>query len=332
MNYINKKRVAVIGIGSMGLNHVRILKNLSDTELVAVVDKKFEDKSNLIDNTSCLSSLDELIDQQIDYCVISTPTSMHEEIAQKIIAAKINVLIEKPLASTFASAKRISEKANFNNVIGAVGHIERHNAAIKQAKMKIESGELGEIYQISTRRQGPYPFRISDVGVVKDLASHDVDIVRWITGSNYEYVSAHAAFKSGKSHEDLIAISAVLENSIVVNHVVNWLSPLKERKVIITAEKGTLVVDTLRADLTYYENGKIDISQSPISFFRGVTQGDIHVIAFEKPEPLLIEHLDFIKLIDEKKSDIATLAEGTEILRVTEAVIKSYQNKETIKI
>jgi UDP-N-acetylglucosamine 3-dehydrogenase len=326
-----KLRTAIIGLGMMGANHARVLSNLDGVELVAVVDPQ-GDAQKVLPQIKVLNSVDEVIKLGVDYCVISAPTAFHEEIATQLIAHEIHFLVEKPIADTYASAVKIRDTAKSANVIGAVGHIERFNSALQEARKRVLAGELGTIYQVATRRQGPFPSRISDVGVVKDLATHDIDLTSWITGKNYLQVSANAAFRSGREHEDLISVSGLLEDSIVVSHLVNWLSPLKERKIIITGEKGTFVADTLRADLTFYENGKIEISQSELAHFRGVTQGDVHILAFEKPEPLVVEHQNFRDAVLGKPSDIVSLEEGTTTVKIADAIIKSYTNKSLVKL
>jgi predicted dehydrogenase len=326
-----KLRTAVIGLGMMGANHARVLSNLDGVELIAVADPQ-GDAQKVLPQIRVLNSVDEVIKLGVDYCVISAPTAFHEEIALQLIANKIHFLVEKPIADTYASAVRIRDAAKTANVIGAVGHIERFNSALQEARKRVLAGELGTIYQVATRRQGPFPSRISDVGVVKDLATHDIDLTSWITGKKYLQVSANAAFRSGREHEDLISVSGLLEDSIVVSHLVNWLSPLKERKIIITGEKGTFVADTLRADLTFYENGKIEISQSELAHFRGVTQGDVHILAFEKPEPLVVEHQNFRDAALGKPSNIVSLEEGTTTVKIADAIIESYTNKSLVKL
>ena len=326
-----KLRTAIIGLGMMGANHARVLSNLDGVELVAVADPQ-GDAQKVLPQIKVLNSVDEVIKLGVDYCVISAPTAFHEEIATQLIAHKIHFLVEKPIADTYTSAVKIRDAAKSANVIGAVGHIERFNSALQEARKRVLSGELGTIYQVATRRQGPFPSRISDVGVVKDLATHDIDLTSWITGKKYLQVSANAAFRSGREHEDLISVSGLLEDSIVVSHLVNWLSPLKERKIIITGEKGTFVADTLRADLTFYENGKIEISQSELAHFRGVTQGDVHILAFEKPEPLVVEHQNFRDAVLGKPSDIVSLEEGTTTVKIADAIIESYTNKSLVKL
>jgi len=326
-----KLRTAIIGLGMMGTNHARVLSNLEGIELIAVADPQ-GDAQKVLPQIKILNSVDEVIKLGVDYCVISAPTAFHEEIALQLITQGIHFLVEKPIADTYASAVKIRDTAKSAKVIGAVGHIERFNSALQEARKRVLAGELGTIYQVATRRQGPFPSRISDVGVVKDLATHDIDLTSWITGKKYLQVSANAAFRSGREHEDLISVSGLLEDSIVVSHLVNWLSPLKERKIIITGEKGTFVADTLRADLTFYENGKIEISQSELAHFRGVTQGDVHILAFEKPEPLIVEHQNFRDAVLGKPSNIVSLEEGTTTVKIADAIIESYTNKSLVKL
>jgi len=324
-------RAGIIGLGIMGGNHARVLSNLDGVDLVAVADPQGDAKKVLPD-FNVLNSVEDVVKLEVDYCVVSAPTAFHEDIALQLIDRGVHILIEKPLANTYASALKIRDAAKAAKVIGAVGHIERFNSALQEARKRVLAGELGAIYQVATRRLGPFPSRISDVGVVKDLATHDIDLTSWLTGRKYVQVSAHAAFRSGRNHEDLISISGLLEDSIVVNHLVNWLSPLKERKIIVTGEKGTYVADTLRADLTYYENGKIEILQADLAHFRGVTQGDVHILAFEKPEPLVVEHQNFRDAVLGKQSNIVSLEEGTATVQIAEAIIESYTSKSLIKL
>src|SRR5439155_8973450 len=156
--------------------------------------------------------------------------------------------------------------------VGAVGHIERYNPALQSLRHRLAEGELGDIYQVATRRQGPFPDRVSDVGVVKDLATHDVDLTAFITGSSYRSVSARTAHKSGRAYEDLVAVVGQLANGTVTSHLVNWLSPMKERVTIVTGSRGTFVADTLAADLTFYANAAVPTEWDDIARFRGVAE------------------------------------------------------------
>jgi predicted dehydrogenase len=322
-------RAALVGLGMMGQNHARVLSSLEGVDLVAVADPQ-GDIRGALPNTEILKSIDEVIAKKVDYCVIAAPTAFHEEISLKLIEAGIHILIEKPISHTFDSAQRIASAAERRAVVGAVGHIVRFNAAFQQARSRIQDGALGEIYQISTRRLGPFPARIADVGVVMDLATHDIDLTSWITNSEYKHLSAQAATRSGREHEDLVAIVAGLQNGIVVNHLVNWLSPLKERTTVITGEKGTFVVDTLTSDLTYYENGRIQMSQEQLAHFKGVSQGDVRTFAFEKPEALKTEHQNFRDAVLGLDSAVVTLESGCRTVKVAEAVIASFKSQSRV--
>jgi predicted dehydrogenase len=114
-----------------------------------------------------------------------------------------------------------------------------------------------------------------------------------------------------------------LENEVIVNHLVNWLSPLKERKTVITGSKGSFVIDTLTSDLTHYVNGTVDVQQDQLAHFKGVTQGDIHIFAFDKPEPLRTQHSNFRDALLGKASEIVTLEEACRTVEVAEAVTTS---------
>jgi predicted dehydrogenase len=322
-------KAGLIGLGAMGKNHARVLRALPEVDLVAVFDPvAVAGNSNL----PLVSTLHELIELKPDYCVIATPTFTHEELAITLAEAGINIFIEKPIATSIESAKRIISSVEKNGVIGAVGHIERFNAALIEAKRRIQLGQIGDVYQISTRRLGPFPARITDVGVTVDLATHDIDLTKWIVESNYYSVCSHSAIRSGRNNEDLVTAVGKLQNGILVSHNVNWLSPLKERKTIITGEKGTFVADTLRSDLTFYENGSILNTQREIAHFKGVTQGETTIFAFDKPEALYVEHLEFIKSLSGIDSDSVTLQQASETIRVAEAIIKSALIGESIKL
>ncbi|MDO4718901.1 MAG: Gfo/Idh/MocA family oxidoreductase, partial [Propionibacteriaceae bacterium] len=244
----------------------------------------------------------------------------------------VHALIEKPLAKTAEAAKRLAEAFAAAGVIGAVGHIERYNAALQHLRQRLEAGELGDLYQVCTRRQGPFPARIADVGVVKDLASHDIDLTAWVTQRDYEMVAARTMYKSGREHEDMVAATCQLSGGLMSNHLVNWLTPTKERLTIVTGEKGMFVADTLTADLTFYANGTIATTWDDIAQFRGVSEGEVVRFAIAKPEPLRVEHENFRDAVLGKESDIVTLDQGARVVQVCEAMIESARTGQFIAI
>lgn len=316
-------RAGLLGFGSMGRHHARVLASLEDVQLVAIADAA-NDKHDPLADPVFVNDVSELINVGLDYCVVATPTLFHEEAAVQLAAAGIPTLIEKPLSIDVASAERVVDAFRDNGVIGAVGHIERYNPALQECRTRIANGELGEIYQIATRRQGPFPPRITDVGVVMDLATHDIDLTSWVAQEAFASVSARCSHKSGRNHEDLVAVTGMLQSGIVTNHLVNWLSPLKERTTIVTGERGTFVADTLTADLTFYANGRIATEWDRVASFRGISEGDVTRYAIAKPEPLRTEHEAFRQsVLLGIETGIVTLEQGLNTVRVAAAVIRS---------
>src|SRR5680860_1509636 len=193
----------------MGRNHARVLAGLDGVDLVGVVDPA-NDPMGAAQGAPVVATVQELIGLGIDYAVVACPTGLHEEVGLKLAEAGIGALIEKPLAHSVEAARRLVEAFESRGLVAGVGHIERYNPALQSLRSRLQSGDLGEVYQVVTRRQGPFPARIADVGVVKDLATHDIDLTAWVTGQEYAAVSAQTFHKSGRPHEDMVAISAKL--------------------------------------------------------------------------------------------------------------------------
>jgi predicted dehydrogenase len=255
--------------------------------------------------------------------MVAVPTIYHEEVGLKLAAAGVHAIIEKPLAPDVASATKLAEAFEKAGLIGAVGHIERYNPSLQEARRRIEAGDLGRIFQVATRRQNGFPARISDVGVIKDLATHDIDLTTWITQQEYVWIQARTAHRAGRVHEDLVSAVGQLADGTVTNHLVNWLSPFKERVTVITGERGAYVCDTLTADLTFYANGTQVEAWDDVANFRGVSEGDVVRYAIAKPEPLRLEHENFRDAILGKPADIVTMRQGLNTVKVADWVIES---------
>lgn len=324
-------RAGLIGLGMMGRHHARVLSSLEGVDLVAVADPG-GDPHNVAGGRSVLDSVHDLLASGIDYCTVAVPTAHHQDVGLALAEAGVHALIEKPLAEDSPSARKLADAFTTAGLVGAVGHIERYNAALQSARKRLEAGELGTVYQIITRRQGPFPGRITDVGVVKDLATHDIDLTAWVTQQAFTSVSARTAYKSGRQHEDLVAVVGSLADGTVTNHLVNWLSPLKERVTIITGERGAFVADTLVADLTFYANGSVPTTWSGIAQFRGVSEGDMVRYALAKPEPLRVEHENFRDALLGKDADIVTMEQGLATVVVAEAMIESANTGTTVEL
>ena len=315
-------RAGMIGLGMMGRHHARVLGSLDGVDLVAVADPA-GDPHGVAAGRDVHSTVNELIEIGIDYCVVAVPTIYHEEVGMALAAAGVHALIEKPLAPDTESATRLTEAFEKHGVIGAVGHIERYNPSLQEARRRIANGDLGKVFQIATRRQGPFPPRIADVGVVKDLATHDIDLTAWVAQQPFEWVQARTAHRSGREHEDLVAAVGQLADGTVTSHLVNWLTPFKQRETVITGERGAYVCDTLTADLTFYANGTQDTAWDEVANFRGVSEGDVVRFAIPKPEPLRVEHEAFRDAVLGKDADIVTMRQGLNTVRVADQMLAS---------
>jgi predicted dehydrogenase len=322
-------RAGMIGLGAMGRNHLRVLGLLDGVELVGAVDPAFEGE-HAAPGVPAMKTLEELLAKGVDYVVVAAPTAMHEQLGLQLAEAGVAALIEKPLAHTADAAQRLVDAFESRGLVAGVGHIERYNPALQSLRTRLAHGDLGEVFQVVTRRQGPFPARIADVGVVKDLATHDIDLTAWVTGAQYTSVSARTSRQSGREHEDMVVVVGDLDNGTVVNHLVNWLSPLKERSTVVTGQKGCFVADTLTADLTFYANGVVTSEWEAVRNFRGVSEGDMTRFALAKREPLLVEHERFRDAVAGKGDDIVTLRQGLRTVEVSEAVIRSADEGVTV--
>jgi predicted dehydrogenase len=315
-------KVGVIGLGVMGKNHARVLSNMASVSDLVLFDP-LGAQLGVVHGVTVESNIDTFLNQDMDYCVVSSPTSTHLEMGLKLAERNIATLIEKPLASNEEDGQKLVDAFDKAGVIAGVGHVERFNPAIMAMKEKLQDGVLGNVYQIATRRVGPYSGRIRDVGVVKDLASHDIDLVGWLSQSNYESLNSRTLKPMGNEHEDILLAIGTLGNGSLVSHLVNWVSPTKERVTSVLGEKGMLVADTLSVDLYFFEKGSQPTNWDGISIFKGTSEGATHKFELAKNEPLVNEHLAFQKAIVEMSpSGLATLSEGLEVLRVAERLAK----------
>lgn len=322
-------RAGLLGVGMMGRHHARVLREIDGVELVAIADPG-GDPHGVAGDLTVLPDIESLIAAGIDIAVVAVPTRFHEDAAIKLAAAGVHTLVEKPIAESVEAGQRMVEAFEAAGLVGAVGHIERFNPALQQLRKRIEAGDLGEVFQIATRRQGPFPSRIADVGVGKDLGSHDIDLTAWVAQSTYATVFAQTALKSGREYEDMIIASGRLANGIIVNHVVNWLSPMKERITIVTGETGTFVADTSTGDLTLFANGTFPLEWESVTAFRGVSEGDVTRFAFPKREPLRVEHEAFRDAVLGLPSEIVTMQQGQRTLAVVEGVIESARTGQSV--
>ena len=329
-------RLGLAGLGSMGRNHLRVISNHTDTVLAAVADPTPEALAAAVEQTGARGFADPLemiATADLDGVVIAAPTTYHAAIALAAIERGLPVLVEKPLAATSAEARQIIDACERAGVPGAVGHVERFNPALLELRRRVREDQLGDVFLIATERVGPFPDRVRDVGVVKDLATHDLDLVRWLGGAPIERLAAQTQHRMGRPHEDLVLVTGALRSNVSFNVIVDWLSPTKVRRTRILGERGMLVADTLTADLTFYANGEVSSEWSSTQALRGVSEGDMTRYALSRREPLLAELDAFLDLLaGAGDPGVVTLQEGLETVVCAEAVLTSAADRRTVEI
>lgn len=288
----SKLRVAVIGLGWMGINHARIYSEMRAADLVAVTDIS-QDVANSVaakyDCTAYGNIVDMLRNERLDVASVAVPTPQHSDIAHQIIEAGVNVLIEKPIASTVAEARALIDASKANGITLGVGHVERFNPVVLGLKTVLESGEIGSLLQVSVRRIGPRPDRDRGTGVFLDLATHDVDIIRFLTGSEVSSIASMSKNVAASRYEDLGAGLLGMSDGSQAIIIENWVSPTKIREITVTGDRGMLVADTITQDLFQFDNDYTISDWASIQNFRGTSEGRMIRHRLTKGEPLSLE-------------------------------------------
>jgi predicted dehydrogenase len=324
----------VIGLGMIGRHHARLLQSSDRVQFVGAVDPGGDRYRAVHQPELVFGSVAELLARgTIDFAVVSVPTDLHLSVAQELAAAGVSMLIEKPLAATADDARRIVAVCAGAGIQVAVGHVERFNPALQELRRRLLDGQIGRLFTASTVRSGPFPSRVRDVGVVKDLATHDIDLVSWLSGSPVATVAAQTQHLSGREHEDLVLAVGSLQSGAAFNFVVDWVSPVKVRRTRVLGERGMLEADTLTADLYFYENAEVTISWSATQQFRGVSEGNVIRYALLRDEPLRVEHEAFLDFLDGRREvEQVTLEQAVEIVEVAEAVLESARTGQTVSL
>lgn len=316
---------ALLGLGMIGTHHARLLQTTESVSFAGAVDPAGDTRGLVSDQSKVYESVAELLDSgKPDFAIVAIPTEFHLPAVVELAEAGIHVLVEKPVAASREEGIELVGVVQDAGLCGAVGHVERRNPALIEMRRRVQDGQLGEIFSIRTERVGPFPDRIRDVGVVKDLATHDLDLVRWISGASIETLAAQTQHKMGREHEDLVIINGRLANGVSFDVIVDWLSPTKVRQTKVLGERGMLVADTLTADLTFYENGTVSSEWGATQSLRGVSEGDMTRYALSKREPLRVQLEGFLEYLNTgDPSTVVTLEEGLEALISAEAALES---------
>jgi UDP-N-acetylglucosamine 3-dehydrogenase len=295
-------RVGVIGVGTMGSNHARVLASLSGVDLVGVADPERGQRELVTRALGCtaVADLEELLKLRVDAVTIAAPTHLHREIALACVDRGVHVLVEKPIASSVDEGRDIILAARRAGLTLMVGHVERFNPAVQAIKQAIR-GE--DILSIAITRVGPFPPRMSNVGVVIDLAVHDIDLISWFTDSDIVEVQSQLSSAMAE-REDIALLQFRTASGVLANINTNWLTPFKARNVTVATRGKYVMGDLLTRQVTECFGFRPDGSYS----MRHLSVGH--------DEPLRAELIAFIDAIRSGESPAVTGEEGVASLEI----------------
>jgi UDP-N-acetylglucosamine 3-dehydrogenase len=317
-------RLGLAGLGSMGRNHLRVISGHAETVLAAIADPDPETLAAATAQTGAAGWSDPLVmirEAEVDAVVIAAPTTFHPGLAHAAIERGIPVLVEKPLAATAEEAWAIVRAGRESGVPVQVGHVERYNPAVLKLGRLLREGWLTTIYAIVSRRAGPFPARIRDVGVTVDLATHDADMLSWVAGERPARVYAELAQRKHATHEDLLFGLLHFPSGASGMLDVNWLTPAKRRQLTVIGEEGMFELDYLTQRLTFT---KSDLAHPQlIAGYAPTFSGDVLEIEVEVKEPLLAQLDAFVTAIRTGERPYVDGEDGAWAVRIATAMLEA---------
>ena len=314
---MSKLGVAVIGVGFWGKNHVRVFSELSETKLVAICDTDIKRAKNIAGQYGVEAYSDSrklLKRKDIEAVSICTWTTTHAVEAMRALKAEKHALVEKPLASTIREARKIVYSAKQKDRCLMVGFIERFNPSVQRAKDLLKKGEIGELVSATAKRVSQWPERIGDVGVVKDYAIHEIDIMRKIFDEDPTTVYARVGNLKHTKYEDYAQIMLTFERGKTAFIEANWLTPDKIRNLTLTGSDAIMSLDYLTQEIT------VETSEKTLK------------PRYKWKEPLKLELQHFAESILKNKEPEVTGVDGLKALAIAEASIKSSEKCSAVKL
>lgn len=295
------QRGVVVGLGVMGSHHVRVLDGMPQAELVAVVDPDPVRRATAEAAYPGLRGFEDLAGalaaERLDFACLAVPVGLLPQLTAQALAGGLHVLVEKPTAPTEAAARTMIADAHARGLVLGVGHIERCNPAVIALKREIDAGAVGRVLQMHARRLSPFPNRQGSQGVALDLATHDIDVMRFVSGQEVERVYAESESPLGDAaadHEDLLCATLRFDGGAVGLVETNWMTPTKVRQLTVLGELGMLVVDYLTQELALYEHPAKGTEGDRLAAIRLGGEGQRLTIELDRREPLLVEWEQFL--------------------------------------
>ncbi len=329
-------KAAVIGVGAMGQHHARVYTQIAQTQLVGIADADVGTAERIAMPYSVPAYTDYqalLEKERPDIVSVAVPTRYHKEVAERAMEAGAHVLVEKPIAATVEQGKALIQSARALDRYLMVGHIVRFSPVIQALKAHLDAGELGRIFQIGCRRVGPFPARVRDVGVVVDLAPHDLDVMRFISGDEPVRLYAETEQQIHTEHEDLFTAQLRFRQGFTGFLEVNWLTPLKVREVLVLGERGMFRADDLTQDLYFYENAQANgPGWNHLSMLKGVSEGRMTRYPIQRYEPLRAELETFADAVQNHTPVPVSGEDGLAALRLALALVESGATHQIIEV
>jgi predicted dehydrogenase len=326
-------RVAVIGCGAWGPNHIRVFSSLPDSDVVVAVDPdalRLEQVQELYPHVPARSDAESVFDDpDVDAVVVATPTATHYGLVRRALAAGKHVLAEKPLAETSPQAEELVDLAAEQGLVLTVGHVFLFNAGIAKLREVLAAGEIGAPRFLHAVRTNLGPIR-SDVNAAYDLATHDISIFNWLLGDEPELVSASgAAFLQPDVH-DVVSISLHYGGGVFGTIQASWLNPKKVRQITVVGTRAMMAWDDLELSnpvAIYDKRAEAAHAMSDYGEFLRVSMsdGDVRLPKVELQEPLRAQARAFLAEIRGDGDGRAHGLEGLKVVRTLEAVQRSLE-------
>ena len=322
-----KIKVAVIGGGNMGHNHLRNYAALPEADLAALVDidpaaKKLASEYGARYYSDYKKMLDEV---RPDAVSIVVPTPLHAEVASEVIGRDIHCLLEKPITHTVAEADELIALAKKHDVVFTVGHIEHYNPLIRKLKKMIDNGRVGKVTSVVCKRVGGFPKTEPKTDVIIDLAVHDIDIISYLLGKQPDSIYSHG---SRTHHSKEIDSAEILMDYGDASGFVqaNWLTPVKIRTVAVTGSEGYVEGNYITQELEYYKHNMEKLEDGFSNFVIKMGDPEKKVVKVKFKEPLTVELQSFLAKIRGEDAHLVEPQAAREALRLAMEAVGPFTN------
>jgi predicted dehydrogenase len=331
-------RIGVVGVGYWGSKHVRVLRSTTGVASVVGIDERFAGTDDPVRQVDCdlvgYSTITEAL-SSVDALVIATNPSSHARLGMEAIEAGKHVLIEKPLATTSTEARALVQAADAAGVVLMPGHTLEHHGAVHKLRDLVRGRELGQLYYLDFARLNLGLYQ-HDVGVILDLAPHDISIANFVLGSRPTAVTAWGARHVHAEHEDVAHLQLDYADIGVRAYIhVSWLSPLKVRRVTAVGAKKMAVYNDLAVDnkVRVYDKAAVppEEANGPLSKV-AYHFGDMIAPLVPFSEPLTVQDQHFVDCITSGSHPDTDGWSGLHVVQVLESAQLSLREQRTVAI